>query len=102
MQIVRTILWVLLAVVLVLFAVGNWQPVDVRISQSLILETKLPVLVIGAFLAGLIPMWLLHRATVWRHRRRIATLEGNLTRQPKIVDAPAPATMHATDASQAM
>jgi uncharacterized integral membrane protein len=98
MQIVRTILWVLLAIVLVLFAVGNWQPVEVRISQTLVLETKLPVLVIGAFLAGLVPMWIVHRATAWRHRRRIATLEGNLTRQPTIVDAPSPTPSFAADA----
>ena len=74
MSIVRTILWVLLAVVLVLFAVNNWQPVEVRIWQSLILETKLPALVIGAFLLGLLPMWAVHRWSLWRHRRRIALL----------------------------
>jgi lipopolysaccharide assembly protein A len=88
MQIVRTVLWVLLGIVLALFAVANWNPVEVRISQTLILETKLPVLVIGAFVAGLLPMWLVHRTASWRHRRRIATLEGNLTRQPVIADAP--------------
>ena len=91
MSIVRTILWVLLAVVLVLFAVNNWQPVEVRIWQSLILETKLPALVIGAFLLGLVPTWLVHRVSLWRHRRRIATLESSLTRQPMVIDSAPPA-----------
>ena len=85
MSIVRTILWVLLAVVLVLFGVTNWQPVEVLIWQSLILETKLPALVIGAFLLGLVPTWLVHRVSLWRHRRRIATLESSLTRSPAVV-----------------
>jgi uncharacterized integral membrane protein len=92
MQIVRTILWVLLAVVLVLFAVNNWQPVEVRIWQSLILETKLPALVIGAFLLGLVPTWLVHRVSLWRHRRRIATLESGLLRQPVVVESAPPVT----------
>ena len=66
MQIVRTILWVLLAVVLVLFAINNWQTVEVRIWNSLILETRLAALTIAAFLLGLAPMWLLHRTVRWR------------------------------------
>ena len=78
MQIVRTILWVLLAVVLVLFAINNWQSVEVRIWNSLILETRLAALVIAAFLLGLVPMWLVHRTVRWRLKRRIASLEMSL------------------------
>ena len=94
MAIVRTIFWVLVAVALVLFAINNWQPVEVRIWNSLILETKLPALVIGAFLLGLVPMWALHRTTRWRHRRRIAGLEATLARPntiSPIVQPPPPA-----------
>ena len=77
MQIVRTVLWVLLAVVLVLFAINNWQTVEVRIWNSLILETRLAALTIAAFLLGLVPMWLLHRTVRWRLNRRIASLEAS-------------------------
>ena len=80
MAIVRTIFWVLVAVVLVLFAINNWQPVEVRIWNSLVLETKLPALVIGAFLVGLVPMWALYRTTRWRLRRRISGLEAMIAR----------------------
>ena len=80
MAIVRTIFWVLVAVVLVLFAINNWQPVEVRIWNSLVLETKLPALVIGAFLFGLVPMWALHRTQRWRLRRRISGLEATIAR----------------------
>ncbi|KHL25732.1 hypothetical protein PK98_03650 [Croceibacterium mercuriale] len=75
MAIVRTVLWVLLLAVLLLFAANNWTPVEVRIWESLVLETRLPALVIVAFLAGLVPLWLLHRARVWNLKRRIASLE---------------------------
>lgn len=78
MQIVRTIFWVLLAVFLVLFAVNNWVPVEVRIWEGLLLESKLAALVIAAFLLGLVPAWVLYRATRWRLGRRIATLEASL------------------------
>jgi len=74
MQVVRTILWVLLAIALVLFAVANWVPVVVRIGAGLVLETKLPLLVIGAFLLGLVPTWGLHRLARWRMQRRLAAL----------------------------
>ena len=75
MQIVRTVVWVLLAVGLLIFAINNWTPVAVKIWEGLVLETKLPVLVIGSFLLGLLPMWLLHRGTSWRMKRRISSLE---------------------------
>ena len=89
MAIVRTIFWVLLAVVLVLFAITNWQTVNVRIWNSLILETKLPALVIGAFLLGLVPMWALYRTQRWRMRRRIAGLEAMIARPNTVAEIPA-------------
>ena len=44
MHVVRTLAAVVLTIVLVLFAVANWQPVEIRIWNGLIVETKLPVL----------------------------------------------------------
>jgi len=90
MAIVRTIIWVLVTVVLVLFTINNWQPVDVRIWSTLVLETKLPALVVLAFLLGLVPMWLVHRASLWRHRRRIASLETNVARVAPVVETAPP------------
>ena len=90
MAIVRTIFWVLVAVVLVLFSINNWQSVEVRIWNSLVLETKLPALVIGAFLLGLVPMWALHRTQRWRMRRRISGLEATIARPNTVAETPAP------------
>jgi lipopolysaccharide assembly protein A len=78
MQIVRTIVWVLLLVALLLFSINNWQDVEVKIWENLILQTKLPALVIASFLCGLLPMWLLHKGTRWRFNRRINALENTV------------------------
>ena len=75
MQIVRTIVWVVLLVLLLGFSFFNWKPVEVHIWDNLVLETKVPALVIVSFLLGLIPMWLIHRGSKWRLQRRIAGLE---------------------------
>ena len=78
MQVVRTIVWVLLLIVLLLFSLNNWNPVDVKIWEGLILQTKLPALVLVAFLLGLLPMWLLSKAGKWRLTRRINALENSV------------------------
>jgi hypothetical protein len=75
MKIVRTIVWVLLLVALLIFSAFNWKPVEVKIWEGLVLETKIPALVVISFLIGLVPMWLLHRAARWNNERRIASLE---------------------------
>lgn len=75
MQIVRTILWVLLFAGLMFFSFFNWKEVEVQIWTNMVLETKVPALVIVSFLLGMIPMWLLHRSTKWRLTRRIKMLE---------------------------
>ncbi len=74
----RTIFWVLVISALAAFSAANWVPVEVRIWEGLLLETRLPALVIGAFLLGLIPMWFVYRAARWRLTRRIASLETSL------------------------
>jgi lipopolysaccharide assembly protein A len=78
MQIIRTIVWVLVVVALALFSFNNWNPVDVKIWEGLILETKLPALVVVSFLLGLLPMWLLAKAGKWRLKRRISALENSV------------------------
>ncbi len=100
MQIVRTIVWVLLLVALLLFSINNWQDVEVKIWEHLILQTKLPALVIAAFLLGLLPMWLLNKGTRWRFTRRINALENTVkaasvsapvvTPEPAVTDSQTP------------
>lgn len=78
MQIVRTILWVMLACAIMLFSFLNWTSVEVTLWDGLLVETKVPALVILAFLLGLIPMWLYHRSIKWGQNRRIRSLEASI------------------------
>ena len=107
MQIVRTILWVALLVLLLAFSFFNWRPVEVQIWDNLVLETKIPALVVTSFLLGLIPMWLVHRGSKWRLQRRITTLETSVRANavtPAAPEAsslsPAPAAAHAHPAAE--
>lgn len=100
MQLVRTIVWVLLIVALLLFSFNNWQPVEVKIWEGLILETRLPALVVASFLLGLLPMWLLHKGASWRFNRRISSLENSV--KAATISTPAPiATTTQLDAAAA-
>ena len=86
MQFLKTLFWVALAVALVVFSANNWEPVSVGLWGGLRMDTKLPVLVIGAFLVGFLPLYLVYRTMLWRTRRRIATLEAST--RPAAMDAP--------------
>ncbi|MED5205397.1 MAG: DUF1049 domain-containing protein [Pseudomonadota bacterium] len=99
MQIVRTIGWVLLLFSLLAFSFFNWKPVEVQIWSNLVLETKLPALVVLSFLLGLVPMWLVHRASKWRATRRINALETATSRLATPAPAPAAAAAPASAAA---
>ena len=71
MQFLRTLFWVILAVLGAIFALNNWTPVTINLWSGLVLDTRLPVLMIASFLLGLVPMFIVHRATRWSLRRRL-------------------------------
>jgi len=77
-QIVRTIIWVLILFAILTFSFFNWDTVEVNLWENLVLETKVPVLVITAFILGLLPMWLYHRSVKWSLSRRIRSLEASI------------------------
>jgi len=78
LQIVRTILWVMVAIAIMLFSILNWNPVEITLWDGILVETKVPALVILAFLLGLFPMWLYHRSVKWGLDRRIRSLENSI------------------------
>lgn len=80
MQALRTIFLVAMTIVLVAFIAINWETVPVNIwplADGNYLHVEWPVgfIVLVAFVLGMVPMWLLSRASRWRLNRRIATLE---------------------------
>ncbi len=86
MRAMKTLLWLVVAAVLIGFTYANPDPIAVRIWPGLIWETRAPGLVIGALAIGFIPTWLILRATRWRLTRRIATLEAMLASQTPMID----------------
>ena len=72
MQFLKTLFWVVLAVLAVLFARENWVVVPVKLGD-IIVDVKLPVLVITAFLLGFVPTLIVYRARLWSLNRRLET-----------------------------
>ncbi len=75
MQFLKTLFWVVLAVLLVLFASANWQAVTVRLWGGLEADVKLPVLVLASFLLGVLPTLVLHYTRLWKLKRRLEVQE---------------------------
>lgn len=75
MQFLKTLFWVLLAVIVVLFATRNWTDVTLNLWGDIQADIKLPVLLFVGFVLGWLPTWLLMRTRIWSHRRRIDALE---------------------------
>tara|TARA_A100001391_G_scaffold114041_1_gene76813 strand:+ start:14498 stop:14893 length:396 start_codon:yes stop_codon:yes gene_type:complete len=99
MQILRTFVWGLLLVALVAFSVANWTDVTVRIWPGILVDTKVPAIVIISFAIGFIPMWLYLRASKWQARRRIQSLE-NAARVAQVTPVqPEATTASAVDAT---
>jgi uncharacterized integral membrane protein len=94
MRFLKTLLWVTVIVGLVVFATNNWQPVSLRLWGGLRLDTKLPALVMVAFLLGFLPVYILHLTLVWRMKRRILLLEGN--QRSMSAPPPPPVSPHPT------
>ena len=71
MQFLKTLFWVVLAVVMVLFARDNWHVVEVNLWAGLVADIKLPILVLFAYLVGLVPTMIVYRARIWSLQRRL-------------------------------
>ncbi|WBO21231.1 hypothetical protein [Sphingomonas abietis] len=75
MQFLKTLFWVVLAIVAVIFAMNNWESAKVMLWGGLVLDIKLPVLVFGAFLIGFLPTFGWYRASRWQMQRRLESHE---------------------------
>jgi uncharacterized integral membrane protein len=87
MQFLKTLFWVLIAVLVVLFSTRNWFDVTVNLWGDIQADVKLPILLLAAFLIGFLPTWSLMRTRIWSHRRRIDAIErGRLAAMPVEAD----------------
>jgi len=83
MQFLKTLFWVIFAVVVVLFARANWNMVTINLWAGLQADVKIPVIVFTAFLLGFLPTFVIYRARIWSLRRRLET-------QTHVANAPMP------------
>ena len=72
MQFLKTLAWVLVAVLVAIVASNNWRDVTIDLWSNLQADIKVPVLFLAAFLLGFLPTWLVMRGKIWRLQRRIA------------------------------
>lgn len=72
MQFLRTLFWVLIGALVVLFANNNWYDVPLMLWAGLALDIRLPLLLAVVFLLGFLPAWLVMRGKLWRLKRKMA------------------------------
>jgi putative membrane protein len=87
MHFLKTLFWVLVAVIVALFASRNWTPVTLNLWGDIQADVKMPILLLVAFLFGFVPIWLVMRARLWSCRRRVEAFE-----RTRAVPVPVPAT----------
>jgi formate hydrogenlyase subunit 3/multisubunit Na+/H+ antiporter MnhD subunit len=97
MQIVRTLTWVVVTIVVVAFIAFNvGETTEVTIwpavgdEKPIFFEWPVWFLTLASFILGLLPMWLMLRATRWRLNRRIQSLENSLRAAAAVTPAPLP------------
>lgn len=78
MQAFRTIIWIIIAIMLTVFAVLNSQSVEVVLmpgNPNTIAEMPLALLILIVFLMGFMPPFLFNMGNRWRLGRQIAVQE---------------------------
>lgn len=85
MAFLRTLFWIALTVIVVVFSVRNWVPVPVNLFGDTVVETKLPMLLLIGFLIGFVPLYVWHRAIRWHHGRKLSQAERSA---PPVVTPP--------------
>ncbi len=79
MQFLRTVFWVILAVLGAVFALNNWVPVTVKLWSDIVIDTPLPFLMLLCFLIGLLPPLILHRIRLWSLNRKLESANRSLS-----------------------
>ena len=69
MNFLKTLLWILVAAGLAIFATANWTDATLKLWGGLLITIKLPFLLLLAFVAGWLPTWLVMRGKLWRLKR---------------------------------
>lgn len=82
MRFLKTLFWLVVAVLATLFAAKNWRDVTIDLWGNLEADIKVPILVGIVFLIGFLPTWLTYRAKLWRIENKVSIAR----QQPELVD----------------
>jgi len=75
MHFLKTLFWVVVAVLLFYLGSRNWHDVTLSLWGDIQVDIKVPVLLAVVFLLGWLPLFLIHRGRMWRLRQRIENFE---------------------------
>ena len=78
MRFLKTLFWIVIAVLVTLFAARNWRDVTISLWGNLEADVKIPLLLATMFLIGLVPAILVYRAKIWRLNNRISVAHRDL------------------------
>lgn len=84
MRFLKTLFWIVIAVLVTLFAARNWRDVTIDLWGNLQADIKIPLVLAIAFLIGLLPTWLVFRARLWQVSNRLPTAQ----REAPLVEEP--------------
>jgi lipopolysaccharide assembly protein A len=110
MQNMRTLIWVVFAVLLTLFAAMNSEVVAVRLfpgAEGTVAEMPLALLIISVFLLGFLPPYLVNMTNRWRLQRKIKQQDDTIAMlrptpaptPPAPVIEPSPTPLSTTDSA---
>ena len=88
MQFLKTLFWVLVAVVAVLFGTRNWTDVTLNLWGDIEADIKIPLMLLIAFLIGFLPTWLIMRARLWAMRRRLEAFDRQVSAPVQVQPVP--------------
>ena len=71
MRYLRTLIWVVFAVLLAILASHNWADVTLNLWGNLQADIKLPLLILIVWAIGFIPTAIIARGRLWQAKRKL-------------------------------
>jgi lipopolysaccharide assembly protein A len=68
----KILFWLVVAVVVTMFAMQNWRDVTIDLWGNLQADIKIPMLLLIAFLIGFVPVWMVYRTKLWRLNNKVS------------------------------
>ena len=90
LRFLKTLFWIVAAVLVTLFAARNWRDVTIDLWGNLQADVKIPVLLAITFLIGWLPTMLIYRARLWRVHNRVAAAAPRSTSPPEAAEVELP------------